>query len=966
MAFTKIVGAGIHTLSNITSHNIHSSGIITATKFDGPFDGSTGDFSGNVTIGGNLTVNGTTTTLDTNLIDVDKIEVTTAGTNVAVAVTHNGSGDLVRLYDGASQVVTVDDEGNVGIGSAMPSAKLDIVNGTTSISVTKTNNNPHIDFKANNVIQACQIKAAESAGGGVLQFFTKTTGGTATQRASIDTDGNVGINSTIPAAKLDVAGTSIITGGISVNVSPAITIRNGTTVKGYIGFNVNDPFIGRKSGVGLLFQDNKVRPVIGDSGIGTNNTVSLGEPTYKFKDLYLEGDIHIDSDVGQLRIGADEDLKIDHNGSNAYFMNGTGSTINRAATYIFENGNGSIEYARITDDGYLGINQTSPIHPISIGINTATAWAANKNISNTTNNDFIGLNIDNQDSGANPEVGIMFQAGASSSGQYTINCRKTAGNQGELIFRTRDGGSASKEVLKIDSGGRTKFMGTRAGVLQPEDTDSVNLYTKSTNNSINRGAGISFFIHDNSDFEMGGTIQVAKENATADDTASYMRFCTRPAGSNTNPTLERLRITSAGKIGFNEDNPSKQFSYAYTESANYSSTNAVYDFLLWNKANISSYPTCGSSIQLRAGNTSAGGGNITGVRRGPANQGDLAFSTTDASGNPVEKLRITSDGLVGIGTLIPQTKFEVSSATGTRIRARHTNAGGGRDAGFDIWSDDSGTFATRASLVHSGSAGRTTLYAQNRFNIHSDQTDTSLYIARDGKVGIGTDDPLNPLEVWGSSVDLAIMDTQAYSQNSSGPAVGFQGYDSAGVRKTFADIRGVANGSNIGEFAIRTRRTGGTLTEALRIDSSGYVTKPATPAFFATHTGATSPVTGTLTYNTSGTGYYNNGTHLNVTDGKFTAPVAGIYHFHFHGFIQSNASSSYFETNFVRYNAAANNNTTMTRQYGSNSWTGSDYGPSFSLQLTCEMAINDKMYVVHNGCGFHGSNGYYFGGHLIG
>ena len=73
MAFTKVVGAGIHTLSNIASHNINSSGIITATKFVGPFDGSDGDFSGNVTIDGNLTVNGTTTTLDTNLTEVDKV-----------------------------------------------------------------------------------------------------------------------------------------------------------------------------------------------------------------------------------------------------------------------------------------------------------------------------------------------------------------------------------------------------------------------------------------------------------------------------------------------------------------------------------------------------------------------------------------------------------------------------------------------------------------------------------------------------------------------------------------------------------------------------------------------------------------------------------------------------------------------------------------------------------------------------
>ena len=48
MAFTKVVGPGIHTLSNIASHNINSSGIITATKFVGPFD--------NAIIGGGTTI----------------------------------------------------------------------------------------------------------------------------------------------------------------------------------------------------------------------------------------------------------------------------------------------------------------------------------------------------------------------------------------------------------------------------------------------------------------------------------------------------------------------------------------------------------------------------------------------------------------------------------------------------------------------------------------------------------------------------------------------------------------------------------------------------------------------------------------------------------------------------------------------------------------------------------------------
>ena len=84
MAFTRVVGSGIHTQANIDSHNIHSTGIITAVSFvgnltggassitgtphvslgnvnagiatfTGALSGTTANFSGNVTVGGVLT-----------------------------------------------------------------------------------------------------------------------------------------------------------------------------------------------------------------------------------------------------------------------------------------------------------------------------------------------------------------------------------------------------------------------------------------------------------------------------------------------------------------------------------------------------------------------------------------------------------------------------------------------------------------------------------------------------------------------------------------------------------------------------------------------------------------------------------------------------------------------------------------------------------------------------------------------
>ena len=89
MSFTRVVGPGIHTQANVHSHNIQSTGIITATKFDGPFDSLS--ISGNLSIGGTLTYEDVTNIDSVGLITARKGIISSG---VVTATAFHGSSQI--------------------------------------------------------------------------------------------------------------------------------------------------------------------------------------------------------------------------------------------------------------------------------------------------------------------------------------------------------------------------------------------------------------------------------------------------------------------------------------------------------------------------------------------------------------------------------------------------------------------------------------------------------------------------------------------------------------------------------------------------------------------------------------------------------------------------------------------------------------------------------------------------------
>ena len=342
MALTKVSGHIIDQPFDV--------GIITATNFR----------SGVATVGtmhvtGNLQVDGTTTTLDTVVTEVDKLEVLANNTTVGVAITQSGTGDILNLYDGATEVFTVTDGGKVGVNSSTPRALVDFGPGTGNGTLNQTvanyqavfeaptgtgNYTRNIAFASRSSAISAAINAVDEGGSDATGLIIATgTAGAIAERLRVSAGGLVGIGTVNPTASLQIN-----------HASPKIILEDNDNGADISIHNVGGASV-ISAAADIVFQTSntservRISAATGNIGIGTYNptapltVMSSSDPEIKFG--YKESQSHtITWDSSKLFINADPG---NANGSSAMGFRVDGS-----------------EKVRITSAGNLGIGTDNP------------------------------------------------------------------------------------------------------------------------------------------------------------------------------------------------------------------------------------------------------------------------------------------------------------------------------------------------------------------------------------------------------------------------------------------------------------------------------------------------------------------------------------------------------------------------------------------------------------------------------
>ena len=639
----------------------------------------------------------------------------------------DGSGNLQWTSDPAGQWITTGSDiyfsaGSVGIGTSTPNNKLDVNGGIVCSPNTDGKDTFELSTHAANEgrlsIKNVDTKTVQIRAGGDSYF----------------NGGNVGIGESSPGSKLHV---KIDDTGIAPHASAQICLERAGT--NYLQFlTANDGTSGLLFGDGddidvtQIKYDHNAKKLYFTTETDTavtideNQNVGIGElsPTFKTEikvtDTSAYSSTSMASSQTQLRInnaGASGVAGIlltaePSSGSAGYTSIRTISPSSGSGDLTFSTRNASAfgERVRIQYDGKVGIGTTSPGNNLHVkGSGTDVLKVESTDAGAQGTNLILQHSPGAGNMADNDVISLLQFAGVDDSNNATTysSIRAVAtdvsnnSESGDITFHTRNAGTFD-ERLRIKYDGKvgigTETPSTILEVAGANETTFDHLSTlivRGTDayNSGNAGAGISFA----GKYQSGGnSTTLAQISGIKEDTGDgtydgALTFGVRNDAEGVN--IERMRISSAGKVGIGTSNPGNKLHVAgITQIVNGSSNTQGDAQLFIRKGSGTAAPESitRANSYLHLGGTewgtnaagvytlSFGYTNGTTGTNVPAyigfketttssyTKGDLVFGLKSSNSDtaPTEHFRIKDDGVISYATSAPDGTITTNISSG--------------------------------------------------------------------------------------------------------------------------------------------------------------------------------------------------------------------------------------------------------------------------------------------------------------
>ena len=211
-----------------------------------------------------------------------------SGSNTIGSINYDHSSNNLNFYTNGSEAMRIDSSGKVGIGTTSPNSMFEVRdNASPTIRVT--------DGDANNITHM----QADGANGGYFGTLTSHDVRIAPNNSTkliVKVDGKVGIGTASPSTTLDVAGDTTITKNdtpLYLNRTSAdgevLRFSKDGTARGSINTGNGSLHITEATYGGIAFSSigaGDINPC-NPNGTARDNAMSLGQPSARFKDLYL-------------------------------------------------------------------------------------------------------------------------------------------------------------------------------------------------------------------------------------------------------------------------------------------------------------------------------------------------------------------------------------------------------------------------------------------------------------------------------------------------------------------------------------------------------------------------------------------------------------------------------------------------------------------------------------------------------